>query len=95
MTKEERVDILKQLIQKHTGCQWHTAEKAAYHLYDAEQEYAKQEAIGFWQWVGGCDFTFQRAGIHIFIENNPHGIKSGYYTVDQLYNLYQQQKEGK
>lgn len=65
------------------------------HILTAMDEYAKQEAIGFWGWVGECDFTFQRAGIHIFIENNPHGIKSGYYTVDQLYSIYQQQKEGK
>lgn len=49
-------------------------------------EYAKQEAIGFWDWVGECDYT--KSDGTVYIDKNPHGIKGGYYTPEQLYNLY-------
>lgn len=64
-----------------------TTKKAAYEAMDV---WGKQEAIGFWDWVGECDYT--KSDGDIYIDRNPHGIKGGYYTPEQLYNLYLQSK---
>jgi hypothetical protein len=57
---------------------------------DAMDEYAEIEAIGFAEFIRECDYT--HSDVHYHIDRNPHGIKSGYYTTAQLYQLYKKQQ---
>jgi hypothetical protein len=52
----------------------------------AMQELARERAIGFNNFLRECDY--QISGDSYYIDRNPHGIKGGYYTAEQLYDLY-------
>ena len=43
-------------------------------------------AIGFLDFL--LDSKFEVSGNSIWINNNPHGIKSGYYTKEHLYEKF-------
>lgn len=62
--------------------------KTIEHIYSAMDEYAKQEAIGFAEWISNHKLDFQTASNGRWI-----GLDMKTLTAEQLYELYMLSKK--
>lgn len=74
MTKEEKKSTEKFFEEAFTGFERGVID-----------EYAKQKAIEFAEFIILCEYSYSN-GVYE-IDSNPHGFKNGKYTIEQLYNL--------
>jgi hypothetical protein len=85
MTKEDLENSIAMQIQFLT-ISGETKEKTIERISRKAESYAKARAVKFEEFLRPCDFDTD--GTTYNIENNPHQIKRGAYTIDQLWNFF-------
>lgn len=85
MTKEDLENSIASvlLIETATG---EARQKTIERISRKAETYAKARAIKFEEFLRPCEFDTD--GTTYNIDNNPHGIDRGSYTIDQLWKFF-------